>query len=203
MAAGSSTLCIAATPGSATQFLCSRSPLPSCKISRSHVRLPLSRLTRASSLVASEMSERESVDLWKMETAFSSLLLNVEESFDHGEADRLGVEQICRAPWHILETGRGEGEDPKQGCGVTAPVVWRDASLRYANVMWFKGAYNVEILCGEDEPEDSIVRRFRQAVSRAGVIRECHRRRYLEAPQDTIKRKLQTAAFNRRRSRQP
>lgn len=116
-----------------------------------------------------------------------------------GNVDSLAVRQNTRPPWRILEAAANE-EDVKDGGGfVSAPLAWRDASLRYANVMWFKGAYNVEIICKEDEPEESIVRRFRRKVSEAGVIRECQRRRYLETRQDTIKRKQRMASQARKR----
>lgn len=46
---------------------------------------------------------------------------------------------------------------------------------------------------GEDEPADSVVRRFRKAVMQAGVIPECRRRRFFETPQDIVKRKQQNA----------
>eukprot|EP00246_Nothoceros_aenigmaticus_P004346 TRINITY_DN1585_c0_g1_i1.p1 TRINITY_DN1585_c0_g1~~TRINITY_DN1585_c0_g1_i1.p1 ORF type:complete len:134 (+),score=18.96 TRINITY_DN1585_c0_g1_i1:48-404(+) len=67
--------------------------------------------------------------------------------------------------------------------GVSCPA------LQHANLMWFKGAYNAQVFCGEDESADSVVRRFRKAVMQAGVIPECRRRRFFETPQDIVKRK--------------
>lgn len=68
-----------------------------------------------------------------------------------------------------------------------------DPSLQYANLMWFRGSYNAQVFVGEDEPADSVVRRFRKAVMMAGVIPECRRRRFFETPQDIVKRKQQNA----------
>lgn len=39
-----------------------------------------------------------------------------------------------------------------------------DPALHCANLMWFKGSYNTQIFVSEDEPADSVVRRFRKAV---------------------------------------
>jgi ribosomal protein S21 len=50
-----------------------------------------------------------------------------------------------------------------------------------------------QVVIGEDEPADSVVRRFRKAVMQAGVIPECRRRRFHETPQDIVKRKQQNA----------
>lgn len=61
--------------------------------------------------------------------------------------------------------------------------------LEHVNVMYFKGTYNTQVFVGEDEPADSVVRRFRKAVMATGVIPECRRRRYHETPQDIVKRK--------------
>lgn len=65
--------------------------------------------------------------------------------------------------------------------------------LEFVNVMYFKGSYNTQVFVGEDEPADSVVRRFKRAVMQAGVIPECRRRRFHETPQDIVKRKQQNA----------
>lgn len=89
--------------------------------------------------------------------------------------------------------------------------------MEFVNVMYFKGSYNaqvridtlprlpiqglqalilmsfLQVFVGEDEPADSVVRRFRKAVMAAGVIPECRRRRFHETPQDIVKRKQQNA----------
>ncbi|KAL3687862.1 hypothetical protein R1sor_014171 [Riccia sorocarpa] len=84
---------------------------------------------------------------------------------------------------------------------VSSKLPWMDPSLQYANVMWFKGAWNAQIFVSPDESEDSLVRRFRHAVAGAGVLRECYRRRYRETPQDVIKRKQRQAALYRKKMR--
>ncbi|CAM6099913.1 unnamed protein product [Calypogeia fissa] len=83
--------------------------------------------------------------------------------------------------------------------GTERPAIL-DPALQCANLMWFKGSYNTQIFVSEDEPADSVVRRFRKAVMQAGVIPECRRRRFFETPQDIAKRKLQ-AAQRRNKSR--
>eukprot|EP01018_Ginkgo_biloba_P022839 Gb_06546 [translate_table: standard] len=72
-------------------------------------------------------------------------------------------------------------------------------SMPYANIMCFKGGYNAQIFVGENEPDDSMLRRFRREVMKAGVIQECRRRKYFETKQDVKKRKSRDAA--RRNSR--
>uniref|UniRef100_A0A7I4C1X2 Plastid ribosomal protein S21 n=1 Tax=Physcomitrium patens TaxID=3218 RepID=A0A7I4C1X2_PHYPA len=72
--------------------------------------------------------------------------------------------------------------------------------LEHVNVMYFKGTYNTQVFVGEDEPADSVVRRFRKAVMAAGVIPECRRRRYHETPQDIVKRKQKESHRRKARS---
>lgn len=49
------------------------------------------------------------------------------------------------------------------GNGSERPAIL-DPALWSANLMWFKGSYNTQIFVSEDEPADSVVRRFRKAV---------------------------------------
>lgn len=75
-------------------------------------------------------------------------------------------------------------------------------SLAYANTLFFKSAYNVQVIVGEDEPEEVLLRRFRREVMRAGVIQESKRRRFFENKQEEKKRKTREAAKrNKRRTR--
>ncbi|XP_031496871.1 30S ribosomal protein S21, chloroplastic-like isoform X1 [Nymphaea colorata] len=62
--------------------------------------------------------------------------------------------------------------------------------------------YNVQIVVGEAEPEEALLRRFRREVSRAGIIDECKRRRFFENKQDEKKRKAREAGRRNRRRRQ-
>lgn len=74
-------------------------------------------------------------------------------------------------------------------------------SLAYANTLFFKSAYNVQVIVDENEPEERLLNRFRREVMKAGVIQECKRRRFYENKQDEKKRKSREAAKrNRRRS---
>ncbi|XP_049935815.1 uncharacterized protein LOC116262017 isoform X4 [Nymphaea colorata] len=59
--------------------------------------------------------------------------------------------------------------------------------------------YNVQIVVGEAEPEEALLRRFRREVSRAGIIDECKRRRFFENKQDEKKRKAREAGRRNRR----
>ncbi len=82
---------------------------------------------------------------------------------------------------------------PGSSMPISLEMTVADPSLQYANLMWFRGSYNAQVFVGEDEPADSVVRRFRKAVMMAGVIPECRRRRFFETPQDIVKRKQQNA----------
>lgn len=73
-------------------------------------------------------------------------------------------------------------------------VAW--PSLANANILCF---FNVQIKVDDDEPEEKILRRFRSAVLRAGVIQECKRRRFFESSQDKRKRKARSAAQRNRK----
>ncbi|KAI3457842.1 hypothetical protein Pfo_014505 [Paulownia fortunei] len=74
-------------------------------------------------------------------------------------------------------------------------------SLAYANTMFFRSAYNVQVIVNDNEAEEKLLGRFRREVMRAGVIQECKRRRYFENKQDEKKRKSREAAKRNRRRR--
>ncbi|CAN4080427.1 unnamed protein product [Withania somnifera] len=76
-------------------------------------------------------------------------------------------------------------------------------SLAYANTLYFKSSYNVQVIVGDNEPEEKLLGRFRREVMRAGVIQECKRRRYFENAQDEKKRRTRDAAKRNRRRRGP
>lgn len=72
-------------------------------------------------------------------------------------------------------------------------------SLAYANMLYFRSAYNVQVIVGDNEPEEKLLSRFRREVMKAGVIQECKRRRYFENAQDEKKRRSRDAARRNRR----
>ncbi|KAF5746936.1 hypothetical protein HS088_TW06G01112 [Tripterygium wilfordii] len=74
-------------------------------------------------------------------------------------------------------------------------------SLAYANTLYFKSAYNVQVIVDENEPEERLLNRFRREVMRAGVIQESKRRRFFENKQEEKKRKTREAAKRNRRRR--
>ncbi|XP_059284917.1 small ribosomal subunit protein bS21c-like [Lycium ferocissimum] len=76
-------------------------------------------------------------------------------------------------------------------------------SLAYANTLYYKSAYNVQVIVGDNEPEEKLIGRFRREVMRAGVIQECKRRRYFENSQDEKKRRTRDAARRNRKRRGP
>ncbi|MCD9558962.1 hypothetical protein HAX54_016671 [Datura stramonium] len=76
-------------------------------------------------------------------------------------------------------------------------------SLAYANTLFFRSAYNVQVIVDDNEPEEKLLGRFRREVMRAGVIQECKRRRFFENKQDKDKRKSREAARRNRRRRGP
>lgn len=95
---------------------------------------------------------------------------------------------------------------PQQGPNHSEPLSAELASvicpsLAFANTMFFRSAYNVQVIVDDNEPEERLLNRFRREVMRAGVIQECKRRRFFENTQDVRKRKTREAAKrNRRRS---
>ncbi|CAI9752583.1 unnamed protein product [Fraxinus pennsylvanica] len=74
-------------------------------------------------------------------------------------------------------------------------------SLAYANTLFFRSAYNVQVIVDDNEPEEKLLGRFRREVMRAGVIQECKRRRFFENKQEEKKRKTREAAKRNRRRR--
>ena len=75
-------------------------------------------------------------------------------------------------------------------------------SLANANTLFFKSAYNVQVIPGVNEDEDKLLSRFRREVFKAGVLQECRRRRFFENSHDKRKRKSRDAARrNRTRKR--
>ncbi|PQP94512.1 uncharacterized protein Pyn_35420 [Prunus yedoensis var. nudiflora] len=76
-------------------------------------------------------------------------------------------------------------------------------SLAYANTLFFKSAYNVQVIVDDNEPEERLINRFRREVMRAGLIQETKRRRYFENKQDEKKRRTRDAAKRNKRSRRP
>ncbi|XP_010252601.1 PREDICTED: uncharacterized protein LOC104594134 [Nelumbo nucifera] len=74
-------------------------------------------------------------------------------------------------------------------------------ALHHANVMFFRSAYNVQVMVDEGEPEEALLRRFRREVSKAGVIQECKRRRFFENKKEERKRKAREAGRRGRRRR--
>ncbi|XP_060193330.1 uncharacterized protein LOC132622696 isoform X1 [Lycium barbarum] len=67
-------------------------------------------------------------------------------------------------------------------------------SLANANTLFFRSAYNVQVIVDDNEHEERLIGRFRREVMRAGVIQECKRRRYFENSQDEKKRRTRDAA---------
>nr|XP_016515272.1 PREDICTED: uncharacterized protein LOC107831989 [Nicotiana tabacum] len=76
-------------------------------------------------------------------------------------------------------------------------------SLAYANTLFFRSAYNIQVIVDDNEHEEKLIGRFRREVMRAGVIQECTRRRFFDNTQDKDKRKTREAAKRNRRRRGP
>ncbi|KAG6720248.1 hypothetical protein I3842_03G049800 [Carya illinoinensis] len=74
-------------------------------------------------------------------------------------------------------------------------------TLAHANTLYFKSAYNVQVIVDDNEPEERLLNRFRREVMRAGVIQECKRRRFFENKQDEKKRRTREAAKRNKRRR--
>ncbi|CAJ1790767.1 unnamed protein product [Sphenostylis stenocarpa] len=76
-------------------------------------------------------------------------------------------------------------------------------SHAHANTLFFRSAYNVQVVVDENEPEERLLNRFRREVMKAGVIQECKRRRFFENKQEEKKRKTREAAKRNSRRRRP
>ncbi|KAK1266228.1 hypothetical protein QJS04_geneDACA016738 [Acorus gramineus] len=74
-------------------------------------------------------------------------------------------------------------------------------SISQSKSLCLKAGYNVQMIVGEEEGEEVVVRRFRREVLRAGVIQECRRRRFFEDKQEKRKRKIKEASKRNRRRR--
>lgn len=74
-------------------------------------------------------------------------------------------------------------------------------SHAHANTLFFRSAYNVQVVVDENEPEERLLNRFRREVMKAGVIQECKRRRFFENKQEEKKRKNREAAKRKSRAR--
>ncbi|XP_010907771.1 small ribosomal subunit protein bS21c [Elaeis guineensis] len=113
-------------------------------------------------------------------------------------------------PWRRLARNRENGSllvlhsptEAAPGSGVLRSCF---PSLAWANVMFANGGYyNVQVVVGEDEPEEVLLRRFRREVMKAGVIQECKRRRWFENTREKGKRKAREASRrNQKRRFQP
>ncbi|KAH8944666.1 hypothetical protein BDL97_13G124300 [Sphagnum fallax] len=89
----------------------------------------------------------------------------------------------------ILPRSSVETSSSSTGDSTVATSISRSSSVKLPPLV----AQQQQVFVGEDEPADSVVRRFRKAVMMAGVIPECRRRRFFETPQDIVKRKQQNA----------
>ncbi|XP_010932294.1 uncharacterized protein [Elaeis guineensis] len=121
---------------------------------------------------------------------------------------------ITNLPWRKLSTSREDGFLPisihipllpsPMEAAPEAGGVLRSCfpSLAWANVMFYKaGYYNVQVVVGDDEPEEVLLRRFRREVMKAGVVQECKRRRWFENKHEKTKRKARDAARRNRKRR--
>ncbi|XP_078443377.1 small ribosomal subunit protein bS21c-like [Wolffia australiana] len=79
--------------------------------------------------------------------------------------------------------------------GVSGPAPIEPIKVAYST------GYNVQVVVGEDEPDEVLLRRFRREVTKAGVIQECKRRRFFENKQEEKKRKAREAGKRNRRRR--
>ncbi|KAL8474862.1 hypothetical protein ACS0TY_031326 [Phlomoides rotata] len=106
--------------------------------------------------------------------------------------------QICsvgiKDQWAPLISSN-ELPPPSQVMSVVSP------SLAYANALFFRSGYNVQVIVDDNEPGERLIGRFRREVMRAGVIQECKRRRFFENKQEEKKRRTRDAAKRNRRRR--
>ncbi|MBA0766907.1 hypothetical protein Gotri_015900 [Gossypium trilobum] len=100
----------------------------------------------------------------------------------------------------LLSLSAQEDQSPSSSTELSSVIC---PSLAYSNTLFFKSAYNVQVIVDDNEPEEKLLNRFRREVMKAGVIQECKRRRFHENKQDEKKRKSREAAKRNRRSRRP
>ncbi|KAL8049223.1 hypothetical protein ABFX02_06G007600 [Erythranthe guttata] len=113
-------------------------------------------------------------------------------------------------PSHLSATAPPESTSSRPGWGplaVSSEAARDDVmqvvcpSLANANTMYFRSAYNVQVIVDDNEPDERLLGRFRREVMRAGIIQECKRRKYFENKQDEKKRRTRDAAKRNRRRR--
>ncbi|XP_042046768.1 30S ribosomal protein S21, chloroplastic-like [Salvia splendens] len=111
---------------------------------------------------------------------------------------QLSAASDTRPGWEPLVLSNEAQSRPSCSADVAAVVC---PSLAYANTMFFRSAYNFQVIVDDNEPEEKLLGRFRREVMRAGVIQECKRRRFFENKQEEKKRKAREADERNRRRR--
>nr|XP_011471081.1 PREDICTED: uncharacterized protein LOC105353526 [Fragaria vesca subsp. vesca] len=77
----------------------------------------------------------------------------------------------------------------RSGGQLLGPIKCSLPSLANSNLLFFSSAgFNAQVTVQENEPEEWLINRFRREVIRAGVFRECKKRRFFENSQDKKKR---------------
>ncbi|KAL0461775.1 UNVERIFIED_CONTAM: 30S ribosomal protein S21, chloroplastic [Sesamum latifolium] len=107
----------------------------------------------------------------------------------------LTLSSCTKDRWAPLISSNEIQTSPSEIMSVVCP------SLAYANTLFFRSAYNVQVIVDDNEPEEKLLGRFRREVMRAGVIQECKRRRFFENKHEEKKRKSREAAKRNRRRR--
>lgn len=138
---------------------------------------------------------------------FLSFLLPTKQPSPPPSPPQLNLPSSSPLPSHTLKmmkpshnsasptTPRRDGPSCDELSSVVCP------SLAYSNTLFFRSAYNVQVVVGEEEGEERLLNRFRREVMKAGVIQECKRRRFFENKQDEKKRKHRDAAKRASRAR--
>lgn len=92
-----------------------------------------------------------------------------------------------------------------QACAIKTPfvshAVARVATRKNVLVCPAHQSYQVDIVVGPDEPQDSAMKRFRREVMSAGLVQEVRRRRNFENSVDKKKRKEKDCRIKTRRDR--
>ncbi|KAG4933625.1 hypothetical protein JHK87_047627 [Glycine soja] len=107
---------------------------------------------------------------------------------------------ITRFPLQKLRAKQQDGQGHHHHSLAEVSAV-ANPSHGHAKTLFFRSAYNVQVVVEENEPEERLLNRFRREVMRAGVIQECKRRRFFENKQEEKKRKTREAAKRKSRSR--
>ncbi|XP_031404403.1 uncharacterized protein LOC116213546 [Punica granatum] len=95
--------------------------------------------------------------------------------------------------------GQGQQRNPAvSGEPVREERILENGVPQKSRLLFRKVYCNVKLAPEDNEPEETLVSRFRREVVKAGVLQECKRRRFFETKREPKKRKTREAAAAKR-----